>query len=86
MRPHVSLKASLLSGCDSGFGRAAAFALADAGFIVCAGCLRPDQCEDLKTNSKIHVLDLDVSDEHKVKACAEFVEKLCGGKGLVSLL
>jgi len=78
-------KVVYITGCDSGFGKAAAFELADAGFTVCAGCLNPSNCQDLAARSNIHVLDLDVSDEYKVKSCAKFVEQLCGEKGLWAL-
>jgi len=78
-------KVVYITGCDSGFGKAAAIALADAGFTVCAGCLNPENCQDLSTSPNIRVLDLDVSDEAKVRKCADFVEEICGQKGLWAL-
>jgi len=78
-------KVVYITGCDSGFGKEAALQLANAGFVVCAGCLRPDQCQDLTVSPNIHVLDLDVSDDSKIRDCAEYVEKICGQRGLWAL-
>ena len=64
-------------GCDSGFGYSLALRLDALGFKVYAGCLRADgpAAQDLKCKSsdRLHVLQLDVTQQDQVEAAYQFV-------------
>ncbi|XP_054716406.1 retinol dehydrogenase 16-like [Uloborus diversus] len=75
-------KAVLITGCDTGFGHAAAKRLDSKGFHVFASCLFPDgkgAC-DLKNNcsERLKILELDVRKDDSVKNALDFVKENLG--------
>ncbi|XP_068234784.1 D-beta-hydroxybutyrate dehydrogenase, mitochondrial-like isoform X2 [Palaemon carinicauda] len=79
LRVSTDGKAVLVSGCDSGFGHAAALHLHKKGFRVFAGCLQADtngegarKLKDIDPE-RLHVLQLDVSKQDDINQALKFV-------------
>ncbi|KAK8734886.1 hypothetical protein OTU49_005712 [Cherax quadricarinatus] len=76
-------KAVLVTGCDSGFGHAFALILDKMGFRVFAGCLQAGGAgADLlreKGSNRLHVLQMDITNQEQVKQAAQDVERLLPG-------
>jgi len=72
-------KAVYITGCDSGFGHSTAIVLAKKGFLVFAGCLNPRGQGALSLResggANVEILDLDVTNQEKVTACADSIER-----------
>ncbi len=76
--PSTTLRgAALVTGCSSGIGRAAALALADAGFTVYATARRPETLTDLEVRG-IRTLALDVTDEDSMTSAVTTIEAAHG--------
>ncbi|GMR57609.1 hypothetical protein PMAYCL1PPCAC_27804, partial [Pristionchus mayeri] len=73
-------KAVLITGCDSGFGRALALKCARAGFTVFAGCLTDQGRESLSKEAHslpLFAIPLDITKDESVAAARKIVgEKL----------
>ena len=76
--------AVVITGCDSGFGRALAVRLArraaaaGTAFDVFAGCLLPRSKAELRRDarsSRLHCFDLDLTDDNSVQRAARFIEE-----------
>jgi len=65
----------VITGCDSGFGQQLAFALADKGYVVFAGCLRPEATKQFEGDSHIISVVMDVTKDDQVQAAAKTVSK-----------
>jgi len=82
----------LVTGCDSGFGRALTLHLANAGNTVFAGCFTEQGKNDLQKqcadcSGTVHAILLDIRSEKSVEACREFVaSKLKDTEGLWGLV
>lgn len=78
-------KAVLITGCDSGFGRALALKCVRNGFTVFAGCLTKQGGDGLAkeaASDRLHVVSLDVSKDESVAEAKKFVEEKLGSKKL----
>ncbi|XP_046351850.1 D-beta-hydroxybutyrate dehydrogenase, mitochondrial-like [Haliotis rufescens] len=86
----ITGQAVLITGCDSGFGNAIARRLDSMGFLVLAGCLseKSDGAERLKASGsgRIHVFELDVTNDYSVESCLERVNQLTSERGLWALV
>ena len=74
----------LITGCDSGFGRALAKRLDDLGCHVIATCLTESGETDLRKScsQRLHTIHMDVSNSESVKKGYEEVVKILPqGKG-----
>ena len=73
------------SGCDRGIGKALAKSLDLEGFTVYAGCLdnQGPGSKDLVNacSSRLHTVQLDVSDENQIKEAAVAIQKDMEVKG-----
>lgn len=82
----VSGRAVFITGCDSGLGFAFARHLDDLGFVVYAGCLheKGDGARKLRSDStkRLHVVEIDVSNENSVSKAFEYVQKNLPRNGL----
>jgi NAD(P)-dependent dehydrogenase (short-subunit alcohol dehydrogenase family) len=77
-----SSKAVLVTGCSSGIGRAAALALAQAGFPVWASARKAGGLAELE-QAGCRVLELDVTDEQSRIAAVRRVEAEHGAVGVL---
>jgi 3-hydroxybutyrate dehydrogenase len=59
----------VITGCDSGFGNDLAFALADKGFVVFAGCLRKQALQQFQ-GTRIVAFSMNVTNDDQVQAAA----------------
>ena len=59
--------AVIITGCDSGFGRAAVPALTSQGFVVFCGCLKKDSFRYYEDNERAIPLKLDVTSDEDFK-------------------
>jgi hypothetical protein len=59
----------VITGCDSGFGNDLAFALADKGFVVFAGCLRKEVLPQFQ-GTRIVAFSMNVTNDDQVQAAA----------------
>ncbi|XP_077493313.1 retinol dehydrogenase 7-like [Amblyomma americanum] len=77
-------KAVLVTGCDTGFGNLLAKRLAHLGFFVYAGCLnaKGEGAGELNKNSKIHVLQMDVTKEEQIDECLVAIKSTLGPRVL----
>lgn len=79
-------KAVFITGCDSGFGWMLSKRLHDVGYTVFAGCLAPDKegANMLKelTSSRLHILELDVTDDFHVQRAQTYVTEHIAGQEL----
>lgn len=85
---NINHKYVLVTGCDSGFGRAIVEELDQKGVNVFAGCLSDSSVKELKVLSKrIIPFVFDVSNSEHIKDAVAFVEKkLPKGQGLWGLV
>src|SRR5258708_19735592 len=60
-------KTALITGCSSGFGRAAALYFAERGWNVAATMRAPDQEKDLAAKNGVLVTRLDVQDPESIE-------------------
>ena len=67
--------AVIITGCDSGFGQKLAFALAQKGYVVFAGCLSPGATKQFEGESRIISMIMDVTKDDQVQAAANTVNK-----------
>ena len=79
-RAKLSIKGQyvLITGCDSGFGRATAIALDKMGVRVLATCLTTEGEQSLKsvTSDKLKTFQLDVTNSEQIKGALDKVNKL----------
>ena len=68
----------LITGCDSGFGRATAIELDKMGVCVLATCLTKEGEQSLKlaTSDKLKAFQLDVTNSEQIKRVFNFVKEL----------
>ena len=68
----------LITGCDSGFGRATAIQLDKMGVCVLATCLTEEGEQSLKsaTSNKMKTFQLDVTNSEQIKRVFDKVKKL----------
>ena len=82
LKPRAKLnikgKYVLITGCDSGFGRATAIALDKTGVCVLATCLTKEGEQSLKsvTSDKLKTFKLDVTNSEQIKEVLDKVNKL----------
>jgi len=84
LKPRAKLnikgKYVLITGCDSGFGRATAIALDKMGVCVLATCLTKEGEQSLKsvrvTSDKLKAFQLDVTNSEQIKEVRDKVKKL----------
>ena len=82
LKPRAKLnikgKYVLITGCDSGFGRATAIALDKMGVCVLATCLTKEGEQSLKsvTSDKLKTFQLDVTNSEQIKKVLDKVNKL----------
>ncbi|XP_060561672.1 D-beta-hydroxybutyrate dehydrogenase, mitochondrial-like [Ruditapes philippinarum] len=71
----ITEKGLFITGCDTGIGHAAALRLRKAGFLVFAGCLKPDsdgaKVLKEKGGGRIRVIPLDVTNDESIKQALE---------------
>ena len=72
----------LITGCDSGFGRATAIQLDKMGVCVLATCLTKEGEQSLKsaTSDKLTTFQLDVRNSEQIKGVFDEVKELIEGK------
>jgi NAD(P)-dependent dehydrogenase (short-subunit alcohol dehydrogenase family) len=75
-------RATLITGCSTGIGRATAIQLATAGFPVYATARRPESIVDLAEHG-CRVLQLDVTDEASMGQAVDLVEEEHGSVGVL---
>lgn len=75
--------ASIISGCDRGFGETLACKLALEGYEVFAGCLDlgSDGAKRLRNYSNVTVLHLDVTDDKSMESCVQILYQRLSQKG-----
>jgi len=78
----LSNKAVLITGCDSGFGKALTQQLASKGISVFAACLTEQGKNDLGKVKNVQAFQMDVTKDESVKAGVEFVTKNLKGQVL----
>jgi len=62
-------KVVLVTGCDTGFGKAAALRLEELGYVVFAGCLNAKSADiNSSVSDTFHVLQMDVTKQAEVDA------------------
>ena len=82
LKPRAKLnikgKCVLITGCDSGFGRATAIALDKMGVCVLATCLTKEGEQSLNsvTSDKLKTFQLDVTNSEQIKEVRDKVNKL----------
>ena len=83
-------KTVIITGCDSGFGYELARKFDSLGCVVYAGCLCKDGIGALELKScsseRLHLLQLDVTNEQQVINAAEYVKESLGDVGLWGLI
>jgi NADP-dependent 3-hydroxy acid dehydrogenase YdfG len=80
--PDAPSKAVLVTGCSSGIGEATAKRLAAHGWSVYASARRLESIEQL-ADTGCKLLQLDVTDEHSIRAAVETVEREHGAVGVL---
>ncbi|ESO91027.1 hypothetical protein LOTGIDRAFT_233518 [Lottia gigantea] len=82
----VKGKAIFITGCDTGFGFDLALLTNDQGFIVFAGCLKPDGsgAKNLQSRSsdRIQIVPLDVTSDDSVANALQCVTDACQSRKL----
>ncbi len=92
MQIDVANRAVLITGCSSGFGKGLALALHQQGFVVFAGfhSAKGDTAEQFKllgqSTGRLHVLQLDVTDQAQIDQAVEYVKENSPAKGLWALV
>ncbi len=82
---NIKGKSILITGCDTGFGRALAIRLEELGCQVFAGCLTPEGVTSLKEKCSIRLIpvQMDVTDNIQIEAAHRHVlTHLPYGKGM----
>ncbi len=82
--PNIRNKSILITGCDTGFGRALAIRLDTLGCQVFAGCLTPEGVTSLKETTSCRLVSvlMDVTDDKQIEEVYQTVIKhLPSGKG-----
>jgi len=78
-RPKIDLQGKyiLITGCDSGFGRATAIRLDKMGACVLATCLTKEGAQDLKavTSDKLKTFQMDVTNSQQIKDVYSEIKK-----------
>lgn len=66
-----------VTGCDSGLGYSLAQHISSLGFTVVAGCLKLNSkgAKELKKNSRIIVVELDITNDSNVQTVVETITK-----------
>ncbi|XP_052811177.1 D-beta-hydroxybutyrate dehydrogenase, mitochondrial-like [Mya arenaria] len=86
----VKNKGVFITGCDTGFGHDVARRFDDLGFIVFAGCLKPEGegARKLKSASSksLHVVALDVRSDESLELAHEYVKKHLPSGGLWAIV
>ena len=82
MSQHAVSRATLITGCSTGIGRATAIRLGAAGYPVYATARRPDSIADLAEQG-CRLLQLDVTDEASMSKAVEVVEAEHGSVGVL---
>ena len=67
--------AVLITGCDSGFGKALAFSLTKRGFVVFAGCLHKESLAQFKKEALVKPFLLDVTNDKSVENASKMVSE-----------
>lgn len=70
----MSNKYILITGCDSGFGKASALKMDSIGYKIIAICLTDDGVNYLKLNSNVKPLKYDISDKNHIKDLKKEIE------------
>lgn len=91
--PVDSQNVILVTGADTGIGRATALALAHQGFTVFAGVLQAEHGKQLLATAqryqnnvaRIHPILLDVTNEAHIQAAVATIQKAVGDRGLYGL-
>ncbi|EOD17772.1 hypothetical protein EMIHUDRAFT_310752 [Emiliania huxleyi CCMP1516] len=82
--------AIVVTGCDSGFGRSLAVALAERGYTVFAGCLSPESASSLTGIHRLRACKMDVTSDADVDSCVAavhaWVEEGRGARRLLSVV
>lgn len=80
---NVKGKYVLITGCDSGFGRATAIQLYKMGVRVLATCLTKEGEQSLKsaTSDKLTTFQMDVRDSRQIREVCGKVKELLDGEG-----
>lgn len=73
-------KTILITGCSSGIGQAAAMAFRDRGWRVIATARKDADLDRLRSDLGIDALKLELGDLASVKACADEILRLTGGR------
>lgn len=83
-------KAVVITGCDSGFGHSLATRLHKLGYTVYACCLFSKQhgADELRKlgESRMHVLQVDVTNEEEIRDATEYVKSTLGDTQLWALV
>lgn len=75
-------KATLITGCSTGIGRATAIRLARAGYPVYASARRLEAIKDLEA-AGCKLVQLDVCDERSIEAAVQRIEQEQGAVGIL---
>ena len=80
---NINGKYVLITGCDSGFGRATAIRLDKMGACVLANCLTKEGEKSLKsvTSHRLKTFQMDVTNSQQIGKVFDAVKELLGGKG-----
>ena len=80
---NIKGKYVLITGCDSGFGRATAIGLDKIGVCVLATCLTKEGEQSLKsvTSDTLKTFQLDVTKSEQIKEVFDKVKKLVESEG-----
>lgn len=81
-------KIVFITGCDSGLGFSLAEHVSELGFTVVAGCLKLDSkgAKELKKNSKIMLIELDITNNSSVNVAVETVSRYLEARGYCKYL
>jgi len=89
-RIDIRNKKILITGCDSGFGKATTLELYKKGALIYAGCYTKEGIDNLKIESKnssnIIAFQLDVTNQKSIDDAYELIKKDCGTTGLWAVI
>lgn len=85
---NVTGKYIFITGCDTGFGNAAARRFDQLGLYVLAGCFSEEGAQKLQavTSERLKTVQLDISKPDSVKKAADWIKSQVGEKGLWGLV